>query len=274
MSMGRYSFLRVALHEWFSTLNLSRFPAADSRSVAVLAGCLLAGGGLAHLRDNPQGRRKLAGILAGLMVLMVVGQLWLRYIIYPSATPSSVILYFTNPVHVELFILGIALVAALRCARDRAVVSALVLCAAFDSGMHVSTDDSLYAVPLDAEIQHLLEIHAKDFDSAKALVPRISAPALDDAASNDAYFNKRFYLASYTPFQLKRLHYLIARGFQPFFLNGPRVVGFADGQPPQQGAAFQKAMAAVTFKITRYLPSKVEYVVDLPARTTLVFNEV
>jgi hypothetical protein len=274
MSLGRLSFLRVALHDVLPFLNLSRFPAGDSRAVAALAGSLLAGAGLAHLREDPEGRRRLVRILVGLMALMLAGQIWLKNIIYPYATPASIAEYFTNTVHLELFVLGIALVAVLRSLRERALISALVLCAAFDSGTHVTTDTSLFAVSGDKQVPRLIEIHSQDFDPAKAVVPRANSTAIDDVGANDAYLNKSFYIASYTPFQLKRLHDLIARGFMPFLLTGQRIVGFVDGPPPLQGAVFQQQAVPVGFVITRYLPSRVDYVVNLPVRTLLVFNEI
>jgi hypothetical protein len=274
MSLGALSFPRVALHECLHFLNLSRFPAGDSRAVASLAGSLLAGGGLAHLREDPEARRRMLRILVGLVVLMLVGQVWLRSIIYPFVTAESIALHFTNPVHVELFILGIAVVAFLRCIRPATLVTVLLLLAAFDSGTHASTDASLFAVSNESGIRHMLDVRSKPFDPDKALLPRVNSPTIDDMGSNDSYLNKNFYMASYTPFQLKRLHALYHREFQYFLLNGPRVVGFGNGVPPDQGPAFQQAATPVQFRITRYLPSRVEYVVDLPARTLLVFNEV
>ena len=274
MSLGALSFLRVALHQCLPFLNLSRFPAGDSRAVAALAGSLLAGGGLAHLREDPDAKRRMLGILVGLIGLMLVGQLWLRNIIYPFATAESIARYFTNPVHFELFILGIAVVAFLRCARPATLVATLLVLAAFDSGTHIVTDTSLFAVRQEKEIQHLLDVRSKPFDPDKALLPRINSPRIDDMGSNDSYLNKNFYMASYTPFQLKRLHSLYARGLQHFLLDGQRVVGFVNEAPPDEGPVFQQKAVPVQFRITRYLPSRVEYVVDLPARTLLVFNEV
>jgi hypothetical protein len=275
MSLGRFSFLRVALHDWLPFLNLSRFPAGDSRAVAALAGSLLAGGGLAQLREDPEGKRRIQWILVGLIALMLVGQVWLKNVIYSGATPASIGEYFTNTVHLELFALGIALVGVIRCVRPRALALVMVSVSAFDSGTHLMTDTSLYSVANPGLIQHLNDIHSKDFDPAKAMIPRANSPKIDDVPANDAYLNKNFYIASYTPFQLKRMHALIARGFLPFLLNGPRLVGVAPtALPSEQGAVFQQQATEVKFKITHYLPCHVGYVVELPARTMLVFNEI
>ncbi len=272
MSLGRFTFARVALHDLFSTFNLSRFPAADSRAVAALAGSLLAGGGLAHLREDPQARRRLVGILAGLILLMLVGLLWLKNVIYP-VTPS-LDYYFSNTLYLELMALAIALIAVVRFRQPRAVAISLVLIAAFDSGTHASADASLFAVAPEANLRRYATIHVSDFDPAKALVARVDAPTIDDPGSNDAYLNKNFYLPSYTPFRLKRLDGLLAKGFRPFLVGGQRVIGFVQASPPEDGSLFQKRAISVKFEISRYLPDRVEYVVDLPVRTMLVFNEV
>jgi hypothetical protein len=202
MSLGKFSFPRVALHDCLSVFNLSRFPAGDSRAVAALAGSLLAGGGLAHLREEPNARQRLIRVLAGLALLMVIGHLWLKSIIYPGMTPVTVTEYFGNPVWLELIVLAIALVVVVRWSSPRAVAISLILLAAFDSGGHVSTDASLFAVAPAGNVLRFRELHSAVFDPAKALVPRIDAATIDDTASNDAYLDKKFYLASYTPFRL------------------------------------------------------------------------
>ncbi len=274
MSLGKFSFPRLALHDYISALNLSRFPAGDSRAVAALAGSLLAGGGLAFLGEDPHGRRRLLRILAGFALLVLVGMVWLKNVIFPGASPGSLADYFGNTIHVELFVLVIALVAVVRFIRPQAMAASLLLVAALDSGTHTNTDMSLFAVTTDARVTRLREIRSKTFDPAKALLPRIDAKSIEDVGSNDAYVNKSFYLPSYTPFRLKRLDGLLARGFRPFLLTGQRVVGFVAGSPPEDGNLFAQSAAKVDFQIPSYLPSRVEYVVNLPVRTLLVFNEV
>ena len=199
---------------------------------------------------------------------------WLKYVIFAGASPGFLAEYFGNAIHVELFMLVIALVAVVRFIQPQAVVASLLLVAALDSGTHTNTDMSLFAVTTDARVTRLREIRSKSFDPAKALLPRIDATSIEDVGSNDAYLNKNFYLASYTHFRLKRLDGLLARGFRPFLLNGQRVVGFVAGSPPEDGNLFTRSAARVDFQIPSYLPSRVEYVVNLPVRTLLVFNEV
>ena len=274
MSLGRYSFVRVALHDYIPLLNVSRFPSADSRPVAALAGSLLAGAGIAYLREDTEAKRRLTRTFVVLLLMMLVGQVWLKSVIYPYIGAGMVTEYFTNPIYMEMIALAVALVAIVRISRPAALAAFLVLISGFDSGTHASTDASLFATPLDTPVKRLTTIHTAVFDPAKALLPRTDSPSIEDARSNDAYLNKGFYLASYTHFQLKRLHDLLANGFKPFLLNGRRVVGFVDGVVPEQGDLFQKKATEVQFQIAQYLPSRVDYVVDLPVRTNLVFNEV
>jgi hypothetical protein len=275
MSLGRHFFPRVALHDLIAGLNLSRFPAADSRAVAALAGSLLAGGGMAHLCEERDARPRLLRILAGLALLMLVGMIWLKNVIYPVGTPTATLEYhFTNTTYMELLVLVVALVAVARFVQPRPMAMALVLLAAFDSGTHAGADATLFAVAPDDSVKRCVSLRDPGFDHAKALVPRVDAATIDDAGSNDAYLNKKFYLASYTPFRLKRLDGLLANGFRPFLLNGQRVVGFVQAPPPEAGNLFQQKAVAVEFRIWRYLPDRVDYIVDLPVRTMLVFNEV
>ena len=65
MSLGSHFFARVAAHDYLSLLNFSRFPAADSRAMAALAGSLLAGAGLASVWEEASARRSLFRVLGG-----------------------------------------------------------------------------------------------------------------------------------------------------------------------------------------------------------------
>lgn len=273
LSVGRNTFIRIALHDWLSFLNYSRFPSVDSRAVVSLAGSLLAGAGLSYLRDDEEARRRLLRIFLTLVVLMLVGLIWLKNVVYPGIDAHLLAECFHKAVTVELLVLAAALVVVVRSARPIGLTLALLTVAAFDSATHTSTDVSLYALPSDGGMVHLREIHSKTFDAAKALLPRIDSPNLADGAANDAFLSKDFYLASYTPFQLKRLHALLGKGFKPFLLNGQRVVGFVGAEPPGDGASFMQKATPVDFQIPRYSPSMVQYQVHVPVRTLLVFNE-
>ncbi|HEX7499009.1 MAG TPA: hypothetical protein VF524_01765 [Polyangia bacterium] len=274
MSLGRFTFVRVALHDYLPLLNLSRFPPADSRPVAALAGCLLAGAGLAHLRDDPDARPRLLRIFVAFLVLLLLGQFWLKGVIYPFVSIELVNACFPNPVYMEIGVVAVALVVIVRSFRPAMLAAFLVVVSGFDSGTHTVADAALFAVPVEPPMKRLTAIHSTFFDPSKALLPRVDSASIEDQAANDAYLNKSFYLASYTHFQLKRLHELLAKGFKPFLLNGKRVVGFVDGAVPDNGGLFQVKAGAVKFSIIQYLPGRVDYLVDLPVATNLVFNEV
>jgi hypothetical protein len=273
MSLGRYFFARVALHDYLPMFNFSRFPAGDSRAVVALAGSLLAGGGLAHLLEEPEGRSRFARMLVGAAVLLLAGYVWLKNIIYPGVPAAQLAESFNNVVLVELLAVLVALVGLVRFTQGKAVAACLLLACALDSGMHTGSDAVLFAHPAGDRVRHFVDIRTGSFDAANALGPRVDAAAVLDVRSNDGYLNKRFYLGSYSPFFLKGFARLFDSEFKNFMVKGRRIVGFVGGQPPERGAAFEQAALPVDFQITRYLPDRVDYVVQLPARTTLVFNE-
>ena len=274
MSLGNGFFARVALHDYFAALNLSRFPAGDSRAVAALAGSLLAGGGLANLLAHPEDRKQVSRILLGSVVLLLLGLLWLGSTIYPGATPAAIHEVFANVVLVELLVGIIAVVGVLRFSQTSALAICLLVASGLDASMHASVDASMWSTPMEGPARRYRDIRSKTFDPAKATVPRIDSRSMIDVGANDGYLNKNFYLASYSPFQMRRFEALLAKGFKDFLLNGKRIVGFLGGPPPSDSVAFQQKAVAVGFQITRYLPDRVDYVVDLPVRTTLVFNEI
>jgi hypothetical protein len=273
MSVGKHFFARVALQDYLSFLNMSRFPAVDSRAVAALAGSLMAGAGAAHLFENPDERRGLVRVLAGGIALLLIGLLWLGPAIHPGTTPAVLHEKFNTVVLFELFLVLFTLLAVLRFARPGALVACLLVLSAVDSGTQAFNQSFLWSVPGGGRVQQYHDIRKTDFNPAAALVPRVDAPALVDVRSNDGHLNKGFYLGSYSPFWLKRLEVLLANNFKGFLVNGKRIVGFTD-EVPSEGGAFQQKATPVSFEIKRYLPDRVDYTVDLPARTELVFNEV
>jgi hypothetical protein len=277
MSLGGDFFLRVALHNWFPPLNLSRFPAGDSRAVAALAGCLLAGRGLVLVREDADARRRLLKLLVGLMVVMVVGLLWLRPALFPSLTADYFPRAFNGTLLAELAMLGLAWLVLVRLARPDLMVAGLLVVAALDSGLHASVDAPLFArSPVDLGIVNFEQSHVSVFDPREALAPRKDGNGLDDPESNASYLTKKFYLPSYVPFRLKTLDALVNAGFRHFLVDGKRVVGFPAAQAshiPIEGGPFEKMAQPVSFIINRYLPDRVEYMVEIKAPTTLVFNE-
>ncbi len=277
MSLGSHFFARVAAHDYLSFLNFSRFPSADSRAMAVLAGSLLAGAGLASVWDDANARQRLFRVLGGLVVLLFLGLFWLKDVIYPGASADALAQGFTQVVFIELLVLAIALVCLARGGSSAGVAVCLIVLAALDSGMHAGTDAHLFARPKDdPSVRRGLDfrdIHVPGFDPASAMRPRVDAHSLEDVSSSDAFLNKTFYLASYTNFHLKRFDTVLAEGFRHFLVDGKRVVGFVGDSPPTSGEAFEKEAVAVDFQILRYLPDRVDYAVNLPQRMTLVFNE-
>jgi hypothetical protein len=279
MTLGSGSSFRVALHDTFPIFNLSRFPAGDSRAVAVLAGTLLAGGGLLAVRDDPEARRRLTRLLLGLAVILIAGLLWLREAVFPSIGAIPFARQFSAATLGELFAVALALVCLLRSPRPGVLVACLLVVAAIDSSTHASADAFFYSrTPLEIGIEWAEKMHVRTFDTANTELPRVDNPNISLPSSNDAFLSKKFYLPSYAAFRLKRLDELLAAGFRPFLIEGKRVVGFPNVGPsaadiPKAGATFQQQAKPVNFVISRYQPDRVDYSVDLTTPTTLVFNE-
>lgn len=277
MSMGKGFFARVALHDYLSPLNMSRFPAADSRAVAALAGSLLAAGGLANLLDNPDDRRRFSRVLLGGIAVLVLGLCWLGPVIFPGAVAGVLHEKFSSVVFIELLLVGLALLAVLRFSRPTLLAASLLVLAGIDSGTGATNQAFMWSMPAPAGIEHFRNNRVKTFDPAIALLSRTDTanPNLSrDIPANDGYINKRFYIASYSPFVLNRFSTLMERHFRHFMATGKRVVGFVGAPPPTDAMAFLQNQVPVAFQITRYLPDRVDYEVDTTAPTTLVFNEV
>jgi hypothetical protein len=272
MSMGKGFFARVALHDYLSILNFSRFPAADSRPVSVLAGCLLAAAGMANLVDKPDGRGGFSRILAVGMIVLAVGIGWIGPAMFAGAPSAVFHEKFTSVVLFEIVLVMFSLLAVLRFKTPVALAVSLIAIVAVDSGTQAANQTSLWSVPIGGRTLGFREIRKKTFDVQSALVPRVDANNIAEVQAGDAFLNKKFYLASYTPLVLKAFQSLLANGFRGFLVNGQRVVSFG-GEIPTEGGAFQQKASPVKFEIKRYLPDRVDYEVDLPVRTTLVFNE-
>jgi hypothetical protein len=251
---------------------MARFPAADSRPVAALAGCLLAAGGMASLLENPDGRLGLSRLMRIGIILLLAGIAWIGPAIFVGAAPAAFSAQFTNVVLGEIVLLALAAIAMVRFSRPPALALSLLLLIAVDSGTHAAHQSALWSVPSSGRTLEFGTIRSRSFDPSAALVPRVDASKPVEVRSGDAFLDKRFYLASYSPIVLRRFEALLANGFQGFLVGGKRVVGFT-GEIPRDGGAFQQNALPVAFEIKRYLPDRVDYEVDLPGRTTLVFNE-
>ena len=279
MTLGSGSSFRVALHDTFPIFNLSRFPAGDSRAVAVLAGSLLAGGGLLAVRDDAEARRRFTRVLLCLAVILIAGLLWLREAVFPSTGAVPFARQFSAATLGELFAVALALVCLLRGLRPGALVACLLIVAAIDSSTHASADAFFYSrTPHEVGVELAEKMHVRTFDVANADVPRADNPNISAPSSTDAFLNKKFYLPSYGGFRLNQLDELLAAGFRPFLVEGKRVVGFpgvgsSAANIPKVGAAFRQQAQPVNFVISRYQPDRVDYSVDLAKPTMLVFNE-
>ncbi len=276
LSMGKWFFPRVALHDYLSPLNMSRFPAADSRAVAALAGSLLAAGGLAHLLDKPEDRSRLSRILVGGIAILVLGLIWLGQIIFPGAPANVFHERFSSVVFVELLVVVLALLSMLHFSRPAALAACLLVLASIDAGTGATAQTFMWSVPAPPNLAHFRINRVTTFEPETALLPRVAStsPVISkDIPANDGYVSKRFFLGSYSPFVLNRFSQLLARDFQHFLVVGQRVVGFVGQPPPTDALAFLKKQVPVTFQISRYLPDRVDYVVYATAPTTLVFNE-
>jgi hypothetical protein len=218
-------------------------------------------------------------VLLGLAVILIAGLLWFRDALFPGTSPTSFAQLFSSPVLGELFVVGLALVCLARGARPGVLVACLLAVAAIDVGVHASADAPLYArTPQEVGVQGTEKMHVRTFDPTNAQIPRVDGGNIESASSNDAFLNKKFYLPSYGGFRLKRLDGLLDAGFRPFLVEGKRIVGFPAVGPsaaniPASGATFQQQARPVNFVISRYLPDRVEYSVDLAEPAMLVFNE-
>ena len=279
MSLGSGFAFRVALHDYISIFNLSRFPPADSRAVAVLAGSLLAGGGLLAVHDDAQARGHLRRLLMGLGLVLIAGLLWLKDAIFSGTSAAVFARPFSGTILGEILVVGLALVCLVRNLRPGILVACLLAVAAIDAGLHASADAFLYArTPEECGIQNTERIHKRTFDAANASVPRADNGAPDTTSKNDGFLDKKFSVPSYSAFRLKYYDRLLDSGFRPFLGAGQRIVGFPGGglsarDIPTSGPTFQERAKPIKFTIDRYLPDRVDYTVDLTEPTLLVFNE-
>ena len=282
MALGSSFYVRTAMHVWAGFLNLSRFPAVDSRAVAILGASLLAGAGLDWLvqptdddRAPAAGRDRVVGrVTVGLLVLLGIGLLLLRSTLFQSAAAPAFADRIAAPVILQGVWLVVAWVIYRRIGPGRRLGRAMLILAALDLGSQVHLN--YFVVGQDAPPafwEAMQGEHAARFDPAKAMVPRAQLAGLNDVRAIQGYTTKSFFLGTYGPFELRRFSTLIAAGFTDWLANGRRVVAFG-GPIPDAGPAFAAGALPVDFTIDTYLPDRVSYTVNLPAPRTLVFNEV
>jgi uncharacterized membrane protein YfhO len=274
MSLGKNFFLRVTLHDLFTILNFSRFPGADSRPVAVLFGCLLAGAGVAVLMEEETARPKFMRLLIAFSVVLVAGWVWLPKLLFAQSDATFVAEQFAKVVPLALLFLAVAFVALWRFEKNRHLFTALSVLVALELGMHAPIDAPAFSTAAAAinEVQ-FESLHKKRFDPSTANKPRTDTGGEVDARNCNSYITKDFSLVPCGPFQSNRFQKVMAAGFRPFLRDGKRLVGFPDQSIPTHGSQFLAQARPLDFTIDRYLPDQVEYTVNVPNRQVLVFNE-
>jgi hypothetical protein len=80
-------------------------------------------------------------------------------------------------------------------------------------------------------------------------------------------------VSDYNHFRLYRFETVIARGFLPWLLNGPRVVVLPSYSNPKSFAEFSAVAGPVSYDILEYTPNRVSYTLKLGEESLVVFNE-
>ena len=267
MALGGAFFARIALHILVPIFNMSRFPAGDSRYLAVLGFCVLAGGGaLAVAR-----RDETASLLARrsfkyLVVFYLVSLVGLQLMF------GKFIDVVASTVTFEAFCMLLALVVLWRWQNATAT---LFLCAiaVLETG-YGATANFDPAGQLMSKADYLnLSHHETGFPKTGILSPRLGNEASLNADTSAAYVGKKFFVSEYNPLRLKRWMALTGAGFGPWLRTGPRVVALPAGSAPTSYAEFAPIATPVKFDITSFGPNQIAYDVDLPSAALLVFNE-
>lgn len=276
-STGYHFFGRIFLNLALPFLNLSRFPAADSRAFAALMlALLLAPGARAILADfdglKPLLRRAFVGLLVFLPVLVVVFKLTLLASVDAAVFNDQVVGFVTA----QMLLVAGGWFLTQQAASGRAFLLGMGALLAVDLGNGVLQGYRMIGLPVSEEAHRAEEAeHATTFSPQAAMEPRVRlSENLQAVAANRGYTAKRFFLDDYSPFRLRSFEQLIARGFADWLVQGERVVAV----PPER-AHFDPAMlaapeAAVDYRIDRYTCGQVDYEVTLQRDALLVFNEV
>jgi hypothetical protein len=272
MACGGTFFGRVALHVVINALNLSRFPAADSRALAVLGLTLLAGGGAKLLQENHLVARQFVfrGLI-GLLVILAIG-LFVFERVYGVETYYKVVLNFIT---MEMFFLALAMI-ALRTLKGRKLMFSLVALLALEMGTCALANFNVIGVPVNADdyrdsvASHQRGFHPDNVDSPRKVVG--DANYVSEEAGK-AYVTKTFYLSEYNPVRLYRFDQLIAKGYADWLANGKRVVALPLNSQPQDYAAFQAQVRPVEYAILSYRPNRVVYRAHIDQDSLIVFNE-
>jgi hypothetical protein len=267
MALGGAFFLRIAIHMALPIFNMSRFPAADSRYLGVLALCVLAGGGaLAATAERAQASDFAQRAFRVLLVFYVVSLVGLQWIL------GKPIDFVISAVTFDAVCMLLALLVV---HRYQGATAVLLLCgiAVLETGYCVTANFDLAGQAISGPGYLALSQHERGFPKDGILGPRLGRdPHLNEDTSS-AYVGKKFFLTDYNPLRLRRLFALLDRGFGPWLKEGPRVVALPAGSSPDSFATFSSLAKPVRFSITGFGPNQMDYEVDLDSDALLVFNE-
>jgi Bacterial membrane protein YfhO len=272
MSCGSMFFGRVALHILFPFLNMTRYPAADSRALMVLGLVLLAGGGAKLLVDNqPQSWGIIFRACIGLIAIQMIGLFYFRSV-YDPAIYNNVVVNFISA---EILFVALAIL-ALRIFSGRSLMLSLVAILALEAGTCVLANPAIVGERVTAEAYRTLRAsHRPQFTPETADLPRIVGhPELIEEESRRAYTEKTFYLSDYNNIRLRRFDHLIAVGFTEWLTTGKRVVALPPDSRPDDYPSFEKQVRPVEYTISSYTPNQVVYKVRADQDSLLVFNEI
>ncbi|WP_434387593.1 hypothetical protein [Melittangium boletus] len=271
MACGAVFFGRAFLHLSIPAFNLSRFPASDSRALAVLGAVTLAGGGAQLLRSGDAEAFRLARrTCVVLLGLLLVGLVFLKELM-PAETYNETVLLYTSA---ELLFVGSALLVLERPAAFTTSLALAVLLA-LELGTGVLSNTFAIAHPIKPEAYALMTArHQRRFTLEGVNVPREYDGDPMSEQSQWGFVEKRFMLSDYNPMRLGRWVELEKRGFTDWLRTGARVVALPSGAQPENAAAFQAALRPVDFEITRYEPNRVDYRLVLTEPSRVVFNEI
>lgn len=276
MALGASTSLRQALNTYLPILNISRFPAADSRGVAVLGACLLCGLGFQSLEEGlPRVRTFITCCYLALLGLLVTVPWLLERTLFSGLAPAAFMDRALGPILGQVLWLAVALLVLARGVTGARLAWALCSLAALDLSAHVQTERPIINQPLSAEQRSaLIAGHVQTFDPALATRPRGRYAKLSDVRNNAGYSSKEFFLGGYGPFRLKTFELLINAGFADWLTEGPRVVAFPSDAVPSDAPSFTHDLSHLQFTIDRYVPDAVDYTIVVPSAATVVFNEV
>jgi hypothetical protein len=273
MATGSWFFIRTAMHVAFPAFNLSRFPAADSRTLAVLGCTLLAGGGAKVLLSGEAAALStFRNVCLALIGLMGLG-LWMWKGLVDAAHYADVVVAFVS---FELVILVIAFLSAKRLP----VRQFLLVLGGFlvlEVGTGVVANFKVAGQPVTAaDWQAFSDLHEQEFSADSAKEHRVEIPGdtrLISERASRGYLAKKFYVSDYNHFRLYRFETVIARGFLPWLLSGPRVVVLPSYSNPKSFAEFTTVAGPVSYDILEYTPNRVSYTLKLDQESLVVFNE-